>query len=378
MRCNTHSHLRTGLLALVMALGGLVLSSCGGGGGGGDDGEGAMIVPRPGGPDLVVSNFSVGEQNPSPGARIQLSATVENRGDRQSQSTDLRYYLSDDSTISRDDAEVGDDTVGSLDGGEASDESIFENVPRNAGTYFYGACVVAVTGESDTGNNCSRGVRVTITASPTPDLIVSRFSVDEQNPAPGARIRLSATVENRGDAGSRRTTLRYYLSNDSTISTQDTEVETDVVGSLAPGRDSDESTPSRFTAPTRAGTYYYGACVDSVTDESNTRNNCSRGVRATVRQLYGAVSAGNLGAFCQSGYVAAVVVNFDSASVARQQAIDVLPVEGRCELQRGRCVHNMRSCIRRTECQYLWGRYWLPRLCRIGVFRERGRKECTS
>ena len=288
MRCNTHSHLRTGLLALVMALGGLVLSSCGGGGGGGDDGEGAMIVPRPGGPDLVVSNFSVGEQNPSPGARIQLSATVENRGDRQSQSTDLRYYLSDDSTISRDDAEVGDDTVGSLDGGEASDESIFENVPRNAGTYFYGACVVAVTGESDTGNNCSRGVRVTITASPTPDLIVSRFSRGRAesrsrrtDPAVGYR-------RERGDAGSRRTTLRYYLSNDSTISTQDTEVETDVVGSLAPGRDSDESTPSRFTAPTRAGTYYYGACVDSVTDESNTRNNCSRGVRATVRQLYGA------------------------------------------------------------------------------------------
>ena len=151
-----------------------------------------------------------------------------------------------------------------------------------------------------------------------PDLVVSRFSVDERNPDPGASIRLSATVENQGGATSRRTMLRYYLSNYSTISTGDTEVETDVVGALAPGRDSDESTPSRFTAPTRAGTYYYGACVDPVTDESNTSNNCSEAVRVTVRS-YGAV-AGGFGSSPCTAWAAAVVVNYDNESDATRAA----------------------------------------------------------
>ena len=37
--------------------------------------------------------------------------------------------------------------------------------PSSAGTHYYGACVDAVTGESDTGNNCSKGHRVTVTAA---------------------------------------------------------------------------------------------------------------------------------------------------------------------------------------------------------------------
>ena len=30
-----------------------------------------------------------------------------------------------------------------------------------------------------------------------------------------------------------------------------------------------------LSAPTDAGTYYYGACVDAVAGESDTTNNCS-------------------------------------------------------------------------------------------------------
>ena len=38
-------------------------------------------------------------------------------------------------------------------------------------------------------------------------------------------------------------------------------------------------------APENAGTYYYGACVQSVVGESNTDNNCSDAVRVTVSQM---------------------------------------------------------------------------------------------
>ena len=37
-----------------------------------------------------------------------------------------------------------------------------------------------------------------------------------------------------------------------------------------------------MTAPATAGAYHYGACVDAVTDESDTTNNCSSSVKVTV------------------------------------------------------------------------------------------------
>ena len=37
-----------------------------------------------------------------------------------------------------------------------------------------------------------------------------------------------------------------------------------------------------LTAPASTGTYYYGACVESVSGESRTHNNCS-GARVTVK-----------------------------------------------------------------------------------------------
>ena len=38
-----------------------------------------------------------------------------------------------------------------------------------------------------------------------------------------------------------------------------------------------------LTAPSNPGTYYYGACVDAVEDESDTTNNCSSSVQVNVR-----------------------------------------------------------------------------------------------
>ena len=40
--------------------------------------------------------------------------------------------------------------------------------------------------------------------------------------------------------------------------------------------------PLSVTAPSIEGTYYFGACVASVTGESTTTNNCSSGVWVMV------------------------------------------------------------------------------------------------
>ena len=80
----------------------------------------------------------------------------------------MRYYRSDDATIDATDTEVGTDAVDGLAASGASAASIDLAAPSDAGTYYYGACVDAVTGESDTGNNCSAAVSITVAAVTPP------------------------------------------------------------------------------------------------------------------------------------------------------------------------------------------------------------------
>ena len=99
-------------------------------------------------PDLIVESPSVSDTTPNDRKSFTLSATVRNQGTGSSASTTLRYYRSSDATISASDTEVGTDAVGSLNASGTSAESISLNAPSSAGTYYYGACVENVSGES--------------------------------------------------------------------------------------------------------------------------------------------------------------------------------------------------------------------------------------
>ena len=121
-------------------------------------------IPTPH-PDLVVASPSVSESGPAPGAPFTLSATVRNDGDGAEAGTTLRYYRSTDATIMTSDTAAGTDAVGGLGAGATSSESIDLAAPSAAGTYYYGACVDAVADESDTTNNCSPSVQVTVPVS---------------------------------------------------------------------------------------------------------------------------------------------------------------------------------------------------------------------
>ena len=122
-------------------------------------------IPGSGAPDLVIQTPSVSDSSPNAGGSFTLSATVRNQGNGLSASTTLRYYRSTDATISTGDTQVGTDAVSGLSASGASDESLSLTAPSTAGTYYYGACVDAVSGESDTRNNCSRAVTVTVASS---------------------------------------------------------------------------------------------------------------------------------------------------------------------------------------------------------------------
>ena len=236
-----------------------------------------------GSPDLTVGSPTVSNSGPAAGETFTLSATVSNAGDGESATTTLRYYQSTDGTITTSDTAVGTAAVAVLGASGSSSVSVDLTAPSSPGTYYYGACVDAVADESDTTNNCSGSVQVDVPEPPppsSPDLVVASPSVSDSGPAAGASFTLSATVRNDGDGDATATTLRYYRSTDATISASDTEVGTDAAEALAASGTSAESID--VTAPATAGAYYYGACVDEVTDESDATNNCSSAVSVTV------------------------------------------------------------------------------------------------
>ena len=237
-------------------------------------------------PDLEVGMPTVSDDSPATGAPLTLSATVRNDGNGASPATTLRYYRSTDATITTADTAVGTDPVGALAAAGTIAQSISLTAPSSPGTYYYGACVEAVTDESDPTNNCSSAVTVTVTAPPpapdrnTPDLVVLSPRVSNDSPAAETAFTFSATVRNAGSFRATRTSLRFYRSTNATISTADTAVGTAAVGALAAQGTSSESIA--LTAPSSPGTYYYGACVDAVTGESDTTNNCSSSIAVTV------------------------------------------------------------------------------------------------
>ena len=238
--------------------------------------------PPPTNPDLEVQSPSVNDNSPVTGATFTLAATVRNAGDGESAATTLRFFRSEDATITTDDTAEGTDAVRRLAASATSSESIDLTAPSTAGTYYYGACVDAVTGESNTANNCSAAVEVEVEAPPptNPDLEVQSPSVSDSSPATGATFTLSATVRNAGGGESAATTLRFFRSTNATITTADTAEGTAAVAGLAASGRYLGSVD--LTAPSTAGTYYYGACVDAVPDESDITNNCSASVPVTV------------------------------------------------------------------------------------------------
>ena len=178
-------------------------------------------------PDLVVDAPTVSNSSPTAGASFTLRATVRNQGSGQSAATTLRWYRSSNATVSTSDIQVGTDPVSSLSASRTSSESISLTAPSSEGTWYYGACVESVSDESNTGNNCSAAITVTVGAAPAPDLVVDAPTVSNSAAAAGASFTLSATVRNQGAARSSSTTLRYYRSTDATVSTSDIQVGTD-------------------------------------------------------------------------------------------------------------------------------------------------------
>ena len=192
------------------------------------------------------------------GETFQINTRVWNRGRIPSPQTTLRYYLSEDETLSLDDTEVASDAVPPLSGRRASanrrraDLSKTLTAPQTSGTHYYIVCVDATPGDTDTINNCSQPIAITVEAqarvsippaaksdtpqTQAPDLVIRSARVESPTIRIGGGVRLHITLTNQGTHAAPATTIRYYRSLDATISAADTELQAVNVGQLGAGK----------------------------------------------------------------------------------------------------------------------------------------------
>ena len=237
--------------------------------------------------DLSVDTPSVEKSTVAPGETFTLSTTVRNIGAGNfTGTTTLRYFRSTDTTLNRTDGtdtEVGTDTIGTLSSYSGTiAEDITVTAPSQPGTYYYFAYVEPVSGEgydysNSIANNTSSYVEVTVSAPP--DLTVSLYRLREATFAPGERFTLEAIVRNEGTGGAAATQLRVYEDIDDRYG-REQQITRQSVSAISAGNSSTESIP--LTAPPDAGLYYYRVCVDTVTGEIETDDNCSNWISIEV------------------------------------------------------------------------------------------------
>lgn len=244
----------------------------------------SVSVASAGAPDLQFTSVTPTSVTGSPGGTVQARFTLRNSGNATAAATTVRVYQSTNSSISTSDTEIGSNSTGSLSAGQSRTITVTVRLhPQASGTFYFGLCADRVSGESNTQNNCSRGVRVTVRGSGAPDLVVS-LSRSSVTVAPGSSFSYDVTIRNQGDAPSAATRSRTYQSDNSTITTSDTEIGQSVaVGALAPSATFRVRSTITVRAGSPAGTTYVGHCVDAVSGESNTTNNCSSAITVTIQ-----------------------------------------------------------------------------------------------
>ena len=151
-----------------------------------------------------------------------------------------------------------------------------------------GSATIEVTAQDVTtrapgGLTASQSFEVTVRVRPRPDLVVD-LTQDSFAIGPQQSFLVRAVVRNEGtrDVPS-GTTVRFFLASDTTIGPDDSEIGTATLGPVAaPGQ---QTVSVTLASAADAGVYYYGACVDAVTDESSRDNNCSGALVVVVDEL---------------------------------------------------------------------------------------------
>jgi 3-polyprenyl-4-hydroxybenzoate decarboxylase len=230
-------------------------------------------------PDLVVQSPAASPTSVVAGSTTTASCTVYNQGTASAGASNLKYYLSANTTYEVTDTYLATDAVAALAASGSAAVSELVTIPSGtaAGTWyivFYADADAAVTESSETNNTGYVAITVT-TGGTSPDLITQSPAASPTTVAAGSTTTASCTVYNQGTAAAGASNLKYYLSANTTYEVTDTYLATDAVAALAASGSAAVSELVTIPSSTTAGTWYilFYADADGAVTESNETNN---------------------------------------------------------------------------------------------------------
>lgn len=215
-------------------------------------------------PDLEITSLSA-PQTGYAGVAFPQTASLRNRGGRDSTGVTTRFFLSTDATLNQmTDTIIGTSAAIAVDAQGTAQAVINLPLPTTLtqSSYFLFAVVDpdGLIVEKSDSNNISAPSVVTI-GSPTADLVVSGFAAPTAA-MPGATLQVTRSFQNLGNANSTAAKYSYFLSDNASVSIADRSLTVGNLAALTPlqvdmGMDS-ITVPSDL-AP---GAYWLGVCVN--------------------------------------------------------------------------------------------------------------------
>ena len=259
-----------------------------------------IITVRVASLDLHLTGVMAIPATVAPGKEVKLYATVRNSGNK-SDKTALWFHLqNEDTKPAKGLGGFQIDPLPMADGTTAIRKYITVTAPDKPGTYTYTASVDSVEGEENTDNN-SAEITVTVGA---PDLVIMSMSASDTelqwNRDDPIYTTLSITIKNIGTVKSNSTRLRVYRSANQHISEDDAVIGNPDLKALNPQEEvtlefftkvEEKAHPELINPPT---IYYYGASVDSPSNEINSDNNWSKDIIVRVYVTQAGVFALNV------------------------------------------------------------------------------------
>lgn len=146
-----------------------------------------------------------------------------------------------------------------------------------------GTATVTITARDPGGLTAEQQFRVTVTPAGAPDLEFSDVSPRSATVAPGDDVTVVFTIRNAGDKTSAATQTRAHQSRDDRITKSDRVVSNDIdIGAIRPSGTASVRLRIPVSSTADPGTTYFGMCVDPVSRESDTSNNCSEAFKLTI------------------------------------------------------------------------------------------------
>lgn len=244
-------------------------------------------VPIPDKKDIYLESASVSKYyDIMPGEYVDINIMQKFSGITPNHFvSQLGYFLSKDQYYNSDDTLLATDRSGLKNEEPFDNESARWKVPQGqaAGTYYILLVADYLKEHPETNeNNNVHAIKVTIKENSVPDLRISNAELHEAQIELGSDSAITIQIDNIGSKESGNGTVKFYRSNDPTISASDTYVSSSSFSSIAPSKHI--RIYRGLNGPASIGSYWYGACVVPVSGEANTNNNCSSGMKVTVTE----------------------------------------------------------------------------------------------